>query len=75
MIVEQSDYKKVIGIISQWEYHDQLKLQEDIKKIMTFHKKKPIPSQWMGSLSGTGRILGDIVSPVVEEHEWEVLSS
>jgi prevent-host-death family protein len=33
----------------------------------------PRPDQWIGSLVGTGRIVGDIVSPVAEEGDWEVL--
>ncbi len=28
---------------------------------------------WVGSLSRTGRILGDIVSPASDEKDWEVL--
>ena len=26
---------------------------------------------WIGSMKGTGKILGDIVSPVSDESEWE----
>ena len=29
------------------------------------------PESWLGSLSKTGRITGDIVSPAVPESEWE----
>ncbi len=28
---------------------------------------------WMGSMRSSGRIVGDIVSPVMGENEWEVL--
>jgi hypothetical protein len=28
---------------------------------------------WLDSLAGTGRIIGDIVSPVVEEADWDAL--
>lgn len=31
------------------------------------------PTSWLGSLQSTGRIVGDIVSPTVEEGEWESL--
>ena len=38
---------------------------------------KIIPSSsngsWLGSMASTGEIVGDIVSPVVEAGEWEVL--
>lgn len=30
---------------------------------------------WLGSLAGTGRIVGDIVSPASDEKDWEVLHS
>ena len=31
------------------------------------------PASWIGSLVGTGRIVGDIVSPASNEDDWEVL--
>ena len=34
-------------------------------------KKEP----WLGSMAGTGRIIGDIVSPASDEKDWEVLNS
>lgn len=33
----------------------------------------PRPASWIGSLVGTGRIKGDIVSPASDENDWEVL--
>lgn len=33
------------------------------------------PRRVLGQMRGTGRILGDIVSPVVDEEDWEVLRS
>jgi len=30
---------------------------------------------WIGSFQSRGRIVGDIVSPVVDEKDWEVLRS
>ena len=33
------------------------------------------PRRVLGQMRGTGRILGDIVSPVVDEDNWEVLRS
>lgn len=38
----------------------------------------PEPSRrrdWLGSLAGTATIVGDIVSPALDEDEWEVLRS
>jgi len=31
------------------------------------------PGRWLGSFESTGRIVGDIISPAVEESEWEAL--
>jgi len=31
------------------------------------------PQSWLGSLSTTGKITGDIVSPAVPESEWDAL--
>lgn len=31
------------------------------------------PERWLGCLRSTGRILGDIVSPVAAESDWEAL--
>ena len=35
----------------------------------------PHPRKWLGSLKSTGTIRGDIVSPVADEADWEVLKS
>jgi prevent-host-death family protein len=32
-------------------------------------------SDWIGCMAGTGRIVGDIVSPASDESDWEVLRS
>jgi prevent-host-death family protein len=31
------------------------------------------PKNWMGSMAGTAEIIGDIVGPVFDESEWDVL--
>jgi prevent-host-death family protein len=33
----------------------------------------PTRKDWLGSMSSTGRIVGDIVGPAVDEKEWESL--
>ena len=33
----------------------------------------PRPANWMGSMAGTGEILGDIVGPISTEEEWAPL--
>ena len=35
----------------------------------------PRPKHWIGDMQGTMRIVGDIVSPAVDEEDWEVLNS
>ena len=36
---------------------------------------KPMKRRWLGSMAGTGSIVGDIVSPAVDEKDWEALNS
>ena len=31
------------------------------------------PSSWLGSFKPSGNIVGDIISPALDESEWEVL--
>jgi antitoxin (DNA-binding transcriptional repressor) of toxin-antitoxin stability system len=35
---------------------------------------KPKKTPWLGSMAGTGRIMGDILSPAIHENDWEVLN-
>ncbi len=34
----------------------------------------PRPDSWLGSRRGTGRIVGDILHPALEEEAWEALN-
>ena len=34
----------------------------------------PKKKRWLGSMAGTGRIEGDIVSPAADEKDWEALN-
>ena len=45
---------------------------EPIAEIRPPSPSKP-RARWLGSLSSTGRILGDVVSPAASADEWEVL--
>jgi prevent-host-death family protein len=36
---------------------------------------QPKKKRWLGSMAGTGRIVGDIVSPTSDEKDWEVLDT
>ena len=33
----------------------------------------PAPANWIGSMAGTGEILGDIVGPISTEEDWAPL--
>jgi prevent-host-death family protein len=35
----------------------------------------PKKKHWLGSMAGTGRIVGDIVSPASDDTDWEALRS
>lgn len=41
-------------------------------KIVPFSGSEP--TSWLGSMRGTGKITGDIISPVEDSDVWEVLS-
>ena len=36
---------------------------------------KAPPEAWLGSMRGQGSIVGDLIEPVVDPEEWEVLQS
>ena len=33
-----------------------------------------VKKSWLGSFRSTGRIVGDVISPAVEEKEWDALN-
>lgn len=35
----------------------------------------PLPDGWLGSMSATGRIAGDVVRPASSEDDWDALRS
>lgn len=46
-----------------------------IAEIVPTAAKKPVMdrARWLRSMKGTVKILGDIVSPAIDQDEWEVL--
>jgi prevent-host-death family protein len=46
---------------------------EPIAQVIPPPKPKK-PATWLGSFKGTGKIKGDILSPVVSERDWEALN-
>jgi len=45
---------------------------KSLVKIVPFSGSEP--TSWLGSMRGTGKITGDIISPVEDSDVWEVLS-
>ena len=41
--------------------------------LITPPPKPEKPSSWLGSFKPSGNIVGDIISPALDESEWEVL--
>jgi antitoxin (DNA-binding transcriptional repressor) of toxin-antitoxin stability system len=41
--------------------------------LITPPPKPKQPACWLGMFQDSGKIVGDIISPVVDESEWEVL--
>jgi len=37
------------------------------------HQPLELPKSWLGSMAGSVQILGDIISPVTDESEWEAM--
>ena len=86
---EASDWRSVMETIPISKFKATcLKLLANVKKtgqsILVTRKGEPIAlvtppppppekKQWIGSLKGSAKITGDIVSPAVSEKEWEAL--
>ena len=34
---------------------------------------RPRPKRWLGDMAGTGKIVGDIISPAADESDWDAL--
>jgi antitoxin (DNA-binding transcriptional repressor) of toxin-antitoxin stability system len=43
------------------------------KAVAEVHPPSPKAGDWIGSMKGSMKIVGDIVSPASEESDWEVL--
>jgi len=41
--------------------------------IMPVPAARRAPRNWMGSMRGTTKIIGDVISPATDPDEWEVL--
>ena len=83
---QQVTFENVVNLTQQLSPLEKLRLIErltlDIEILLTTSlstdclrtaKGGRDKSVWLGCMVGTGEIVGDIVSPVIEENEWEVL--
>jgi prevent-host-death family protein len=50
------------------------KFGEPVAEVMP-PSPKPKKTPWFGSMAGTGRIMGDILSPASDESDWDVLKT
>jgi antitoxin (DNA-binding transcriptional repressor) of toxin-antitoxin stability system len=48
------------------------RFREPLAQIVPPHASMS-PKHWVGSLAGTGQIIGDIVSPASDEDDWDAL--
>jgi len=49
------------------------RLGKPLADIIPVSAPRRAPKNWMGSMRGTAKILGDIISPATDPDEWEVL--
>lgn len=42
--------------------------------LITPSPKPDKPESWLGMFQSEGKIVGDVISPVVNENQWEVLT-
>lgn len=47
------------------------KFGKPIAEVVPARESKPA-KKWVGSMVGTGRVLGDLVSPAVDEQDWDM---
>ncbi len=71
------DYKHVLKEVRHLEHAEKIRLLEELKKMVRStpqNEQKPGAGTWLGCLEDQTQILGDIVSPVLDENQWEVLA-
>lgn len=54
---------------------EQALIEQAVKELIKNYQNAALNKKsWLGCMKGEGKIIGDIVSPVIDENEWEVLS-
>ena len=75
--IQFSDFKKNLNsIIKSVCRSDKSVLISDQERFLVkiVPVSSPVKDSWLGCMSGSGRIVGDVVSPAEESDVWEVLS-
>lgn len=76
-MLSSTEYSQIKRSFDKLGFAEQMQLFEYIKRKVESHvkpKPKKRISSWLGCLSDKTNIVGDIISPVVKESDWEVLS-
>lgn len=54
---------------------EQALVEQAVKELIkNYQTTVPNKKSWLGCMKKEGEIVGDIISPVIDENEWEVLS-
>jgi hypothetical protein len=73
----QTNYSQLVQSINKLGYSDKKRLFNHLKSIIDSTSKTGKKSKnisWLGCLKDYTDIHGDIISPVMDENQWEVLS-
>jgi hypothetical protein len=74
---QQVSYNEIIKGVNNLKFSEKLRLFSHLQNIINSNDqsdKKNKKKSWLGCLKGYTEIHGDIISPVMEENQWEVLS-
>lgn len=55
--------------------NEQALVEQAIKELIkNYQTTALVKKSWLGCMRNEGKIIGDIISPVINENEWDVLS-
>lgn len=53
---------------------EQALIEQAVKELIKNYQTTAIKKSWLGCMRNEGKIIGNIISPIMDESEWEVLS-
>ncbi len=74
---QQTNYNQIVQSINKLKYPDKKRLFNHLKEIIVSNSKTGKKSKkisWLGCLKDYTEIHGDIISPVMDENQWEALA-